>query len=205
MTGERPDAAKIVTGAGADFLGAAFWTTTLTATFFTAFCWCRLRRSLLDSGSLGGDGFQFRRCRPLCSPPFLQSGHDVCPTSLAQFSFCLRRFLRRRRWQRRLSPDLGPSPPLGFLHPASSRCGEFPALAGWRFRCGGCGWFAATVQHGPKFCDLSINAGLLLLKTYDGGVKYFSGEFGCWHKQSVWLDSTLECEAQCLRHRDASG
>src|ERR1019366_10728758 len=143
-------------------------------------CYHLLHGSFLRSGLLCGDRFRFRRCRLLCRPPFLQGGDDVCPTSITEFSFRLWRLLRGGHWRRRLSPDLCPSPLLGFFHALSGGSGEFLALPGGRFRRGG-GFSGATGKHRTEFGNLSVDLGLLRLESKDGGVDYFRCELLCWH------------------------
>jgi hypothetical protein len=91
-----------------------------------------LRRRSLRSGFLCGDGCPLR-------------GMERSPTFLGGFRD------RRRFWRcrLRLSPDLGPSALLRFLHSPSSGYGKLPALERLRFRCGGGGTFgaAASMAH----------------------------------------------------------
>src|ERR1039458_1804844 len=163
-------------------------------------CYHLLHGSFLRSGLLCGDRFRFRRCRLLCRPPFLQGGDDVCPTSITEFSFRLWRFLRGGHWRRRLSPDLCPSPLLGFLHAPSSGSGEFLSLTCGSFRRGG-GFCTATGEHGTEFANLIVNPALLRFKAFDGGGDDFVREF-CRHvvsseSNSVPLRSTLASVASC--------
>src|ERR1035437_3656399 len=126
------------------------------------------------SGFLGDGWCRLPSFGPDPIPTSFDCADDCGSASFAQFSFRLRRFRLDQRWRLRFAPDLGPSALLGFLHPPSSRSGEFPALAGGRSRRGGGGWFSATRQHGAQFGDLIVYACLLRFKTYDGG----SDDFG---------------------------
>ena len=74
---------------------------------------------------------------------------------------------------------------LGFLHPASSRRGELPALARSGFRRGG-DLAGATGQHGSDFSNLSLDAPFLGFETNKGGLK--DGVVECAHvaKQRVY-------------------
>src|ERR1017187_1845089 len=167
----------------ADFFGAVFWTATLVAAFLTVFFPPLLVPSspcLFDTGLSCGDWFRSCRRRLLRRPPFLQSGDDCGPASSAQSSFKFRRFRRGWRWWRRLSPDLRPSPLLGFFHPLPCGSGEFLPFTWRSFRSGGGGWFRATVQHGLKFGNLEVDPGLLRLESCYGGDDDFVREF-CRH------------------------
>jgi hypothetical protein len=65
---------------------------------------------------------------------------------------------------------------LRFLHPSSSRCGEFPALDRGRFRRGG-GVSGATWKHGTEVCNLAVNPALLRLESCYGSDDDFVREF----------------------------
>src|ERR1035437_8282916 len=88
------------------------------------------------SGFLGDGWCRLPSFGPDPIPTSFDCADDCGSASFAQFSFRLRRFRLDQRWRLRFAPDLGPSALLGFLHPPSSRSGEFPALAGGRSRRG---------------------------------------------------------------------
>jgi hypothetical protein len=57
------------------------------------------------------------------------------------------------------------------------------ALIGRRFAIGASGVTTGlTGQHGPEVCDLSVDAKLLLFKTFDGGVNDLGSEFVRGHQ-----------------------
>src|SRR4029077_15006321 len=126
----------------------------------------------------------------------LQRGDDGGASSSRQLPVGLRRFEHSWRGRLRLSLQLGPSRFLSESHPATGRGGN-PALAGGCFRRG-CWLSVATGEHCPEFGNLTGDAELLLLKTFDGGVDNFGGELVCGHVYSPVLCWMMPANWQVL-------
>ena len=105
-------------------------------------------------------------------PTFLRGFTNRPPASITELPFW---GFGRGGWLRlRLGWPLGVSPPfpLGITHAFPGGCTHLSPFAFWACRCSG--WFrAATREHGPEFGNLSVDAELLLFKTFDGGSQDF--------------------------------
>jgi hypothetical protein len=153
--------------------------------------------SLLPPLSLRG----LLRSTPLCHGWLLRGlrGMESSPALLCSFnygSFASGTELPfwgfgRGGWLRlRLGWLLGFSPPfpLCITDAFPGGCTQLSPFAFWTFRCSG--WFrTATREHGPEFGNLSVDAQLLLFKTFDGGSQDFRSKLLCRHvNQSNSLD-----------------
>src|ERR1019366_4252357 len=118
---------------------------------------------------------------------FLRGFTNRPPASITELPFW---GFRRGGWLRlRLGWPLGFSPPfsLCITHVFPGGCTHLSPFSFWSFRCSG--WFrAATREHGPEFGNLSVDAQLLLFKTFDGGSQDFRSKLLRHVNQSNSLD-----------------
>jgi hypothetical protein len=95
-----------------------------------------------------------------------------------------------------LSSDFGPSCLLRGCHP-STACGAYLPFGSRGFGCRG-GSRADRIKQLTQFINLRIDPSLLKLKTFDGCIDYFSGEF-LWH-----VSSELRSNPFVFRHHFTS-
>ncbi|MGA9627543.1 MAG: hypothetical protein WBL65_04270 [Bryobacteraceae bacterium] len=113
-------------------------------------------------------------------PPLLGRGDDSCHTCFADPAFALGRF--RRGWRRWFSRLFGNSPSfaLRFGNRFSTSGTHLAPLVLRRLRRGG-GFGGGARQHGPKFRNPGVDAGLLEFVAADGGGNDLGCEFLFWH------------------------